>query len=64
MIVIFVRLNKQTIFALMSFVMKLIWFMLFIYQIKDLTDLSLIADRSKSDYVHIKNFNKFMHNKT
>ena len=30
------RLNKKIIFALMCFVMKIIWFILFMYQIKNL----------------------------
>ena len=33
---VIVRLNKKLIFALMYFVIKIIWFILFMYQIKNL----------------------------
>ena len=50
----------------MYFVMKMIWFILFMYEIKIemCIDLLLIADENKSHYVYIKDFNRFMCNKT
>ena len=46
--------------------MKIIWFNLFIYQIKNLKTmyLLLITDINKSHYVYIKDFNRFICNKT
>ena len=53
--------------ALMYFVMKMIWFVLFIYQIKKFEkciDLLLITNENKLLYVYIKDSNRFMCNKT
>ena len=44
--------EQKKMFALMCFVMKMIWLILFIHQI------------NKSHYVYIKDFNRFMCNKT
>ena len=51
----------------MCFVMEITWFILFMYQMKkneNCMDLLLIADENKSHYVYIKDFNRFMCNKT
>ena len=45
----------------------MIWFILFMYQIKknkNCMNLLLIADENKSHHVYIKDFNRFMFNKT
>ena len=49
--------------------MNIIWFILFIYQIKNLKneifrDLLLITNENKLHYVYIKDFSRFMCNKT
>ena len=51
----------------MCFVMKMDYFNLLIYQIRGLKtfmDLLMIAAENKSHYVYIKDFIKFMCNKT
>ena len=58
-------LKRKTIFALMCFVMKIVWLILFTYNMKilKLHDLLLITDHNMSHYVYIKSFNRFMCNK-
>ena len=50
----------------MCFVMKIIWFILFMYRMKteNCVNLLMITDENKSHYVYIKGFNRFMCNKT
>ena len=63
----FGRIEKENKFALMCFLMKIIWFILFIYQIKKLKDsieLLMIKNKNKSHYVCTKDFNRFICNKT
>ena len=63
---ILTRLKRKIIFALMCFIMKIIYFILFIYRMKNLKIVSIYWLRhiKKSRYVYIKNFNRFMCNKT
>ena len=63
----FGRIEKEYKFALMCFLMKIIWFILFIYQIKkfkDSIELLMIKNKNKSHYVCTKDFNRFICNKT
>ena len=50
----------------MCFVMKITWYIMFIYQIKNfrIMDLLMKTESNKSHYVFIKDFNRFMCNKT
>ena len=51
----------------MCFVMKIIRFILFMYQMKNFMgcmDLLMVVDQNKSHYVNIKDFNRFMCSKT
>ena len=62
---ILARLKKKYIFfALMCFVMKKNPVHISDKKFKDCMDLLLRTDENKSHYVYIKNFNKFMSNKT
>ena len=54
---IIAKLKGKTIFALMCFVMRIINFV-------NCMDLLLISDESKSHYVYVKDFDRFMCNKT
>ena len=49
----------------MYLVMKMVWFIQFISDetFEDYMGLLLIADKNKSHYVYIKDFNRFMRNK-
>ena len=48
----------------MYLVMKMNLFFQFISQIKDSMDLLPLIDNEKSNYVYIKDFNRFMFHKT
>ena len=50
----------------MCFVMEIIWYIVLIYQIKNLKTMDLLirTAENKSHYVYIKGFNRFMCNKT
>lgn len=64
---IIVELKRKTTFVSMWLVIKMIWLVLFIHQIKkigDHMDLLLITDKKKSHYAYIKGFSIFMCNKT
>ena len=49
------KLNRKTTFPLMYFVVKIVWFILFIYQIKNLKTMDLLM---KIDEDNTKNKNK------
>ena len=62
----FCRLKCKTKFVLMSFVITINQLIPFIYQIlfNGNMDLLLISSEFKSHYVYIKDFDRFMFNKT
>ena len=58
---VILSLSGKIAFASMNFVIKKIWFIL--SKFEDCIDLLLITDESKSHYVYIKDFRRFMCNK-
>ena len=58
---ILTTLKRKKIFELMSFVLKINWF---IPNFENCMDLLITAERNESHYVCIKDFDAFMSNKT
>ena len=64
---IIARLSRKIIFELIFSSKKIIWFILFIYQIKkikDCMDLLIKINENKAYYLYIKDFNRCKCNKT
>ena len=64
---IIARLSRKIIFELIFSAKKIIWFILFIYQIKkikDCMDLLIKINENKAYYLYIKDFNRRKCNKT
>ena len=62
---ILARLNEKIIFALMYFIMKMIWLILLCikWKFESYMNLLLITNENKSHYAHFKDFNIFMCNR-
>ena len=61
------RLSRKIIFEFIFSAKKIIWFILFIYQIKkikDCMDLLIKINENKAYYLYIKDFNRRKSNKT